>query len=358
MAGIVIDRIAKSFGAVSALKEVSLEIADGEFVALLGPSGCGKTTLLRIMAGLETRTSGRVIIGGRDVSDLKPYERGLAMVFQNYAVFPHMTVYDNVAFGLTMQKKPKDVIDRQVKKAAALLHIEPYLERYPAKLSGGQRQRVAVARALAVEPAVLLMDEPLSNLDAQLRQEMRREIRALQRQLGITLVYVTHDQVEAMTMADRVVLMRGGRVEQDASPAEIYARPATSFAARFIGTPPMNLARLADSPAGAVLRGSAGPALLPGRGDGLVAGVRPEAMRLVDATHHGALEAEVLSAEYLGADTVLACRVGEEQLSLRAPGQVTPAPGARVRIAVEPGSLHLFDAASGRRVEGGAATAP
>jgi len=280
------------------------------------------------------------------------------MVFQSYALFPHLSVAENIVFGLRVRRLSREERERRLERATALLGLGGLMDRKPSQLSGGQQQRVALGRAIVAETPVCLMDEPLSNLDAQLRQEMRREIRALQRQLGITLVYVTHDQVEAMTMADRVVLMRGGRVEQDASPAEIYARPATSFAARFIGTPPMNLARLADSPAGAVLRGSAGPALLPGRGDGLVAGVRPEAMRLVDATHHGALEAEVLSAEYLGADTVLACRVGEEQLSLRAPGQVTPAPGARVRIAVEPGSLHLFDAASGRRVEGGAATAP
>ncbi len=203
---------------------MSLEIADGEFVALLGPSGCGKTTLLRIIAGLETRSSGRVVIGGRDVSDLKPWERGLAMVFQNYAVFPHMTVYDNVAFGLAMQKRPKDVIDRQVRKAAALLHIEPYLERYPAKLSGGQRQRVAVARALAVEPAVLLMDEPLSNLDALLRLEMRAELKSVLREAGTTTVYVTHDQTEAMGLADRIAVMHGARIVQVAPPTEVYSR--------------------------------------------------------------------------------------------------------------------------------------
>jgi len=211
MSGILIEKIEKSYGQVAALTDISLEIADGEFIALLGPSGCGKTTLLRIIAGLETQSAGRVLIGGRDVSALKPAQRGLAMVFQNYAVFPHMTVYDNVAFGLTMQGKPADVIARQVKKAAGLLHIEPYLERYPAKLSGGQRQRVAVARALAVEPAVLLMDEPLSNLDALLRLEMRAELKGVLQEAGTTTIYVTHDQTEAMGLADRIAVMHGGR---------------------------------------------------------------------------------------------------------------------------------------------------
>jgi len=355
---IVLEGVSKRWGETAAVDGVSLRVPAGSFVVLLGPSGCGKSTTLRLVAGLEAASSGRILIDGRDVTALPPSARGVSMVFQSYALFPHLSVAENIVFGLRVRRLSREERERRLERATALLGLGGLLERKPSQLSGGQQQRVALGRAIVAETPVCLMDEPLSNLDAQLRQEMRREIRALQRQLGITLVYVTHDQVEAMTMADRVVLMRGGRVEQDASPAEIYARPATSFAARFIGTPPMNLARLADSPAGAVVRGSAGPALLPGRGDGLVAGVRPESLRLVDATHHGALEAEVLSAEYLGADTVLACRVGEEQLSLRAPGQVTPAPGARVRIAVEPGSLHVFDAAGGRRVDGGAATAP
>src|SRR5207302_1773356 len=202
--------------------------------------GCGKTTLLRIIAGLETQTSGSIHIGARDVSALKPAERGLAMVFQNYAVFPHMTVYDNVAFGLQMQKKPKDHIDRQVRKAAGLLHIEPYLERYPARLSGGQRQRVSVARALAVEPAVLLMDEPLSNLDAVLRLEMRAELKSILREAGTTTIYVTHDQTEAMGLADRIAVMYGGKIVQCDTPNRVYAHPASMFVGGFVGSPPMN----------------------------------------------------------------------------------------------------------------------
>ncbi|MGO6902817.1 ABC transporter ATP-binding protein, partial [Rhizobium ruizarguesonis] len=218
MANIVIDRIRKSFGAFQALKEVSLTINDGEFVSLLGPSGCGKTTLLRIIAGLETATSGDIRIGDKSVIGLAPRDRGLAMVFQNYAVFPHMTVYENVAFGLRMQKVDDARVKAQVEKAAGLLHIEPYLDRYPNKLSGGQRQRVAVARALAVEPKVLLMDEPLSNLDALLRLEMRTELKTVLQSAGTTTIYVTHDQTEAMGLSDRIAVMHGGVVEQVGHP--------------------------------------------------------------------------------------------------------------------------------------------
>ncbi|MDT8333670.1 ABC transporter ATP-binding protein, partial [Roseomonas gilardii] len=225
MATIEIDGIRKSFGAVQALQAVDLQVRDGEFLALLGPSGCGKTTLLRIIAGLESQTGGRVRIDGRDVSDLPPRRRGLAMVFQNYAVFPHLTVFENVAFGLRMAKAPKERVQRQVERAAALLHIEPYLSRHPGQLSGGQRQRVAVARALAVEPEVLLMDEPLSNLDALLRLEMRAELKSVLAEAGTTTIYVTHDQTEAMGLADRIAVMQAGRIEQIGSPSEIYHRP-------------------------------------------------------------------------------------------------------------------------------------
>ncbi|MBL8698209.1 MAG: TOBE domain-containing protein, partial [Alphaproteobacteria bacterium] len=266
--------------------------------------------------------------------------------------FPHLSVAENIIFGLKVRDVPRDERDKRLNRTAALLGLSQLLERRPSQLSGGQQQRVALGRAIVAETPVCLMDEPLSNLDAQLRQEMRREIRALQRQLGITLVYVTHDQVEAMTMADRVVLMHGGKVEQDAEPAELYATPATTFAARFIGTPPMNLMALGNSPDGAVVRGTRGPALFKGRGDGLVVGVRPEAMHL--SAEHG-LEAEIVAAEYLGADTVLACKLGDEMMSLRAPGQLPHKPGQRVRVSAEPTALHLFDAATGRRLGGTAA---
>ncbi|WP_293808670.1 ABC transporter ATP-binding protein [uncultured Bosea sp.] len=244
MASITIEGVAKRFGEVRALAELDLTVADGEFLALLGPSGCGKTTLLRIIAGLESQTSGRVLIGARDVSALPPRKRGLAMVFQNYAVFPHLTVYENVAFGLRMAKADKARIERQVEKAATLLHIEALLKRHPAQLSGGQRQRVAVARALAVEPAVLLMDEPLSNLDALLRLEMRAELKAVLAGAGTTTIYVTHDQTEAMGLADRIAVMHAGRIEQIGTPSDIYDRPATRFVGGFVGSPPMNFLEL------------------------------------------------------------------------------------------------------------------
>jgi len=347
MAGILIDRIAKSFGAVSALKEVSLEIADGEFVALLGPSGCGKTTLLRIMAGLETRTSGRVLIGGRDVSDLKPYERGLAMVFQNYAVFPHMTVYDNVAFGLTMQKKPRDVIERQVRKAAALLHIEPYLERYPAKLSGGQRQRVAVARALAVEPAVLLMDEPLSNLDALLRLEMRAELKSVLREAGTTTVYVTHDQTEAMGLADRIAVMHGGRIVQVAAPTEVYSRPATTFVGGFVGSPPMNFIAV-EASAGQVDLGGQTLAA-PHPAGALTLGFRGEDLTVVPPSDGLAMSVRV--AEPMGSHLLLTGRIGDAVVRVVAPPASPVKAGDRIGLRLDPARVVFMDPSSGTAMD-------
>ncbi len=342
MAGIVIDRIAKSFGAAVALEEISLDIADGEFIALLGPSGCGKTTLLRIMAGLETQSAGRVIIGGKDVSDLKPAERGLAMVFQNYAVFPHMTVYDNVAFGLTMQKKPKDHIDRKVKEAAALLHIEPYLDRYPAKLSGGQRQRVAVARALAVEPAVLLMDEPLSNLDALLRLEMRAELKSVLRRSGTTTVYVTHDQTEAMGLADRIAVMYGGRIVQIAPPTTVYARPATKFVGGFVGSPPMNFLEV-EATGGAVSPG--GPPLSAPRDGKLLLGFRGEDVGLVAAGE--GLPFTVMVAEPMGSHVLLTGRAAGATLRVVAPPTTSIEAGASLGLRLDPDRVVWLDPASG-----------
>jgi len=275
MAEIRIEHVVKSFGAVTVLHDVSLMVADGHFVALLGPSGCGKTTLLRIIAGLETQSGGRVLIGGRDVSGLPPRARGLAMVFQNYAVFPHMTVRENVGFGLTMARADADRVARQTDRAARLMHIEMLLDRYPAQLSGGQRQRVAVARALAVEPAVLLMDEPLSNLDALLRLEMRAELKSVLTEAGTTTIYVTHDQTEAMGLADRIAVMHQGRIVQEAVPTEVYRRPHNMFVGGFVGSPPMNFLRLPVQQ-GVVSLGSL--ALRPPAGaDGtVVLGVRPE----------------------------------------------------------------------------------
>jgi multiple sugar transport system ATP-binding protein len=281
MAEIRVEHVVKSFGTVAVLHDVSLTVEDGHFVALLGPSGCGKTTLLRIIAGLERQTGGRVLIGGRDISALPPRARGLAMVFQNYAVFPHMTVRENVGFGLAMLRAPAERMAHQVERAATLMHIEPLFDRYPAQLSGGQRQRVAVARALAVEPAVLLMDEPLSNLDALLRLEMRAELKSVLTEAGTTTIYVTHDQTEAMGLADRIAVMHEGRIVQEAAPPEVYRRPGNMFVGGFVGSPPMNFLRLPVRDGAVHL----GPLRLrpPADVDGtVVLGVRPEDLTLAE----------------------------------------------------------------------------
>ncbi len=342
-AAVRLSAVSRRWGSVAALDGVSLSVAAGTFCVLLGPSGCGKTTCLRIVAGLEQATSGTVEIGGRDVTHLPPAARGVAMVFQSYALFPHLSVAENVMFGLKARSVPKAERQRRLDRAVEMLGIGHLLARRPGQLSGGQQQRVALGRAIVAEAPVCLMDEPLSNLDAQLRAEMRREILALQRRLGITMLYVTHDQTEAMGMADQVVLLRDGHVEQDAPPAEIYAHPATAFAASFIGTPPMNLLKL--DAAGAV-PGAGGPALGPAR-PGLVAGIRPEALRLSGL----GIPATVTHAEYLGADTVVACTVGSDgRLLARLPGRASLADGAAVHFDFDPTELHLFDAASGRRL--------
>jgi multiple sugar transport system ATP-binding protein len=343
MAGIRIDGVVKRFGSMTALEKVDLEVADGEFVALLGPSGCGKTTLLRIVAGLETQSEGRVFIGGRDVSRLRPAERGLAMVFQNYAVFPHMTVYDNVGFGLVMQGKPAAIVDAQVKKAAALLHIEPYLERYPARLSGGQRQRVAVARALAVEPAVLLMDEPLSNLDALLRLEMRAELKSVLRQAGTTTVYVTHDQTEAMGLADRIAVMERGRIVQIDTPTRVYSRPATTFVGGFVGSPPMNFVQTAAENGRVRLGGLslAAPASGP-----VVLGFRGEDAKLTDPGR--GLPFTVRVAEPMGSHLLLTGTVEGALVRVVAPPAETVATGAVVGLALDPARIVWMHAESGQ----------
>ncbi|WP_103045441.1 ATP-binding cassette domain-containing protein [Comamonas faecalis] len=338
MSLIELEHVAKSWGATTALQSMDLRIEPGSFCVLLGASGCGKSTTLRIIAGLESASSGQVRIGGRDVTHLPPAERGIAMVFQNYALFPHLTVAQNIGFGLSVRKTPKAEAQRRVAEAAELLGLSQLLERRPGQLSGGQQQRVALGRALVAQAKVCLMDEPLSNLDAQLRQEMRTELRELQQRLGLTVVYVTHDQTEAMSMADQVVLLNQGRVEQCAPPREIYARPATTFAARFIGTPPMNLLQLQDGCiAGTHHR------VAPAGAHWL--GLRPEAVRLGDAD---GVEATVQDQEYLGADQVLRCRLGSETVTVRTPGGPRP-PGDAVRLAWLAEDPHFFDA-DGRRL--------
>ncbi len=346
MSEIVLEKVSKRFGAVKAVADVSFRAQAGKFVVLLGPSGCGKSTLLRLIAGLEEVGEGKILIDGRDVTALDPTRRRISMVFQSYALFPHLTVAENIVFGLRVRRVSPEKRRHRLARVAELVGLAEQLDRKPQQLSGGQRQRVALARAIVSENRICLMDEPLSNLDAQLRHEMRVEIRALQQRLGITVVYVTHDQVEAMSMADHVILLRGGHIEQEGTPAELYAKPATTFAARFIGTPAMNLVALEDGPKGALIRGTAAPAVLAGRGAGLTLGIRPEHIRLVD---EGGVPGAVISAEYHGADTVVTARVGEAQLLVRAPGQVALAAGSQVRLGWEPGALHIFDAQNGMR---------
>jgi len=347
MSDIVLEKVSKRFGRVRAVDDMSFRADSGKFVVLLGPSGCGKSTLLRLIAGLEEVSEGTILIAGRDVTRLPPDQRRVSMVFQSYALFPHLTVAENIVFGLKVRRLPEPERKQRLAHVAELVGLGEQLERKPWQLSGGQRQRVALARAIVAENTICLMDEPLSNLDAQLRHGMRVEIRALQQRLGITVVYVTHDQVEAMSMADRVILIREGRIEQAGSPSELYARPATMFAARFIGTPAMNLAALEDGAQGAVIRGAPGTAVLPGRGAGLTLGIRPEHIRL--EADGGGVPAVVTSAEYHGADTVLTAQVGQESLLVRTPGQVALGAGARVRLGWAPDSVHLFDAATGVR---------
>jgi sn-glycerol 3-phosphate transport system ATP-binding protein len=345
-----LEGITREFGLMKALSDVSLTVQRGEFIALLGPSGCGKSTALNCLAGLLPLTGGAIWLDDKRIDELDPEDRGFGMVFQNYALFPHMSVRKNIGFGLVSQRRPKEEIIRRVDEALALVRLQAHADKLPGQLSGGQQQRVALGRAIVAEAPVCLMDEPLSNLDAQLRAEMRREILALQRRLGITMLFVTHDQTEAMSMADQIVLMRDGRIEQDAPPATIYARPATEFAARFIGTPPMNLFPLVQDHQGMVIAGSDGPVLARAASGPTLGGIRPEDLRLADA----GITAHVADVEYLGADTVLACTVGETTLLARLPGRVALATGTLVHLAADT-PLHLFDATTGRRIDAVAA---
>ncbi|MCR6670536.1 ABC transporter ATP-binding protein [Devosia ginsengisoli] len=338
MAEIVIKNVAKSFGSFQALHSIDLTIADQEFMVLLGASGCGKTTLLRIIAGLETPTQGEVWIGGRRVDKLPPRERGIAMVFQNYAVFPHLTVFENIAFGLRMKKLPQPEIDRRVNRTAELMHIEQLLKRYSGQLSGGQRQRVAVARALAMEPDVILMDEPLSNLDALLRLEMRAELKGVLAGSKTTTIYVTHDQVEAMSLADRISVMNGGKIVQAASPVEVYRNPAARFVGSFIGNPPMNFipaTRAANGQwqvAGVTLSGPAGP-------DKLDFAIRPEDLTVAP----GGLKATARVIEPLGAHTLVTSDVDGRLFRAVLDSDITVAPGDELSLVPKPDRIRWFD---------------
>ncbi len=300
MATVSLDNLKKSFGKTEVIHGVNIDIDEGEFIVIVGPSGCGKSTLLRMVAGLETVSSGEVRIDGRRVNDEEPMDRDIAMVFQNYALYPHMSVFDNMAYGLKIAKRPKAEIQERVGQAAKLLQIEPFLKRKPRELSGGQRQRVAMGRAIVRKPAVFLFDEPLSNLDAKLRVQMRLEIKALQRELGVTSLYVTHDQVEAMTLADRMIVMNAGQADQIGKPLDVYSNPQTSFVAGFIGSPPTNFLNAA------LVNGAAADRQLA---------IRPEHIRLGS---NGRLEAKVAYAEALGAETLVHLRAPDgTQITVR-----------------------------------------
>ncbi len=339
-----LNGVGKSWGGDPAVDAISFVAKKGQFVALLGPSGCGKSTTLRLIAGLETPTSGSIRIGGRDVTQLPPAKRGVSMVFQSYALFPHLSVADNILFGLKVRKVTPAEQQARLDKAASVLGLTKLLDRKPSQLSGGQQQRAALGRAIVAETPVCLMDEPLSNLDAQLRVEMRREIRELQQRLGITMIYVTHDQLEAMTMADQVVLMRAGRIEQDATPDALYETPATVFAARFIGSPPMNVVRLDDL--GAYL-----PALTAanaGRCSAgtLAAGIRPESVRIATS----GLPATIAAVEYLGADSLIEARAGSTVIAARISGKGMAKKGDNVHLQWDDAAVHWFDLSSGQRI--------
>jgi multiple sugar transport system ATP-binding protein len=338
------EQVAKSFGATTALHPLDLNVPDGCFLAMLGPSGCGKTTALRLLAGLETPSGGRIHIGERDVTDLAPKDRDVAMVFQSYALYPHKSVADNIAYPLRVRKVPKAERAEQAAQVARLLDIEPLLDRTPRQLSGGQRQRVALARAIVRRPHVFLMDEPLSNLDAQLRAQMRVELKRLQRELRTTTLYVTHDQVEAMTMADRIAVIRDGRLQQMGPPAEIYGRPANLFVATFCGSPPMNV--LDGDVADGKFRHACGslrlPAL-PARGP-VTLGVRPEHVELADG---GGFAGEIYVVEPLGNETLVTVRAGDALINVRAPADFARPVGERVGLRPLPQQVHVFDRESG-----------
>jgi len=352
VSAIAVENVSKHWttaeGQVRAVDGLSFALDEGTLNVLLGPSGCGKSTTLRLIAGLEQADAGRIIIGARDVTNLPPAQRNIAMVFQSYALFPHLSVEENIVFGLKVRQVAPADRARRLERVAGLLGLSKLLDRKPSQLSGGQQQRVALGRAIIAEAPVCLMDEPLSNLDAQLRAEMRQEIRQLQRALSITMVYVTHDQVEAMSMADRVILLSNGRIVQNGAPADLYEMPANTFVARFIGTPPMNLLALEGAARGAVIAGTPGPVLASAELAGAKLGVRPEHIAI---GRDSGVEARVEGVEYLGADSLLQCRIGAQEIAVRVAGRVGLSSGATTHLSWAPGAQHFFDGASGSRRE-------
>ncbi len=348
MATVDIRKVRKAFGSVEVLHGVSVDIEDGEFVVLVGPSGCGKSTLLRMLAGLENITGGEIAIGGRVVNTVPPKDRDIAMVFQNYALYPHMTVFDNMAFSMKLAKAPREIMEREVQKAAKILGLQQLLHRFPRQLSGGQRQRVAMGRAIVRYPQVFLFDEPLSNLDAKLRVQMRSEIKELHQRLKVTTVYVTHDQIEAMTMADKIVVMNNGNIEQTGAPLELYDRPANLFVAGFIGSPAMNLLPGSTGSGGFVAEGGAVLPMPPSVKNGAgYYGIRPEHMRLAG---EDGIPATVQIVEPTGSETQVMVRVGETPLVCAFRERITQRPGETIRIKPELGLVHLFESGSGQRL--------
>jgi len=348
MSTVTLKNIEKRYGTIDVIHGVSIDIQDGEFIVIVGPSGCGKSTLLRMVAGLETISAGELRIGGKRVNDMEPMDRDIAMVFQNYALYPHMSIRQNMGYSLKIAKLPPAEIEAKVNEAARLLQLEPYLDRKPKELSGGQRQRVAMGRAIVREPAVFLFDEPLSNLDAKLRVQMRLEIKQLQAKLGITALYVTHDQVEAMTMADRMIVMNAGIAEQIGSPLEVYEKPQTLFAAQFIGSPSMNILP-AEIKAGQLYVDETvvGPLQAP---DGPVSlGIRPEH---VTTGENAPLTLQVLQSEPLGANTLLHGKVGTEAFTASVQGvHKVDSQGEDFTFSVAPENLHFFDPETGKRLD-------
>jgi len=350
LAEVTIRALRKSYGGLQVIHGLDLDIPDGAFVVLVGPSGCGKSTLLRMIAGLEEVTEGDLMIGPRRVNNLPPSERDIAMVFQNYALYPHKTVAANMGFALKMRGMDKAAIRQKVERAAEILGLTPYLDRYPRALSGGQRQRVAMGRAIVRDPQVFLFDEPLSNLDAKLRVQMRTEIKELHQRLKTTTVYVTHDQIEAMTMADRIVVMQGGRIEQVGAPLELYDRPANTFVAAFIGSPSMNLldGRITGGRvevAGTTLPLPHGVAADEGRD--VVYGIRPEHLAEADQ----GLAAKVAVVEPTGSETHVVLRLAGREITAVFRNRVAFGPGATITLAPDPSASHLFDKATGKRIQ-------
>ncbi|MGE4610002.1 MAG: ABC transporter ATP-binding protein [Paracoccaceae bacterium] len=342
MGAIELRNVEKWFGEVQVIKGIDLAIEEGEFIIFVGPSGCGKSTLLRMIAGLEETSRGSILIDGTDITAQPPAKRGLAMVFQSYALYPHMSVRDNVGFGLKTAGRPKDEIKQMVDDAAAVLRLEDYLDRRPKDLSGGQRQRVAIGRAIVRDPTAFLFDEPLSNLDAALRVEMRYEIAKLSQTLNSTMIYVTHDQVEAMTLADRIVVLQDGKIEQIGTPKQLYNSPSNLFVAQFIGSPKMNILPCSSSHGQIELAGG-GRVPDPQKGQVAQLGIRPEAITLTDPGM-GQIDGTVDVVEYLGADTYLIINCGElVQVTVRADGENALEPGAQVGLAFAQDKLHYFD---------------